>query len=127
MVLYNGGSSWTACRRFRDTLDGQEWFGEELLDFQYILIDVHEYTEERLLELSNLIGMVFLLERKPDIPSFMEQLQRLTRALEELPPEFFPIFQTWIKLVTNRGLSEETKGRSAISSIDLRSRRRSGT
>lgn len=111
IVLYNGTGSWTACRSFRETLDNHEWFGDELLDFKYILINVHGYGEEELLKLSNLIGVVFLLERKPEIHAFMEQMEQLTDVLEKLPQDLFPIFQTWIKIVTNKGLSEAHKRR----------------
>ncbi|WP_341414366.1 Rpn family recombination-promoting nuclease/putative transposase [Paenibacillus filicis] len=111
MVMYNGDSAWTACRSFRETLDGQEWFGDELLDFRYILIDIHNYNEDQLLKLSNFIGAIFLLERKPDIYAFMEQMEQLTNVLEQMHADLFPVFQAWIKLVTHQGLSEASRKR----------------
>lgn len=107
IVLYNGASPWTACRSFRETLSGEEWFGDELLDFKYILIDVHRYDEQELVRLSNLIGSVFLLERKADIHDFISSLSGLTGVLECLPEDSFRLFLTWMKLVTLGRLSEE--------------------
>ncbi|SDC43588.1 conserved hypothetical protein (putative transposase or invertase) [Paenibacillus sp. UNCCL117] len=109
IVLYNGEAAWTACRSFRETLDGQEWFGGELLDFRYILIDIHKYNEEQLLRLSNFIGAVFLLERKPDIYTFIEQMEQLIGVLERMDDDLFPMFQTWMKLITYSGLSESSR------------------
>jgi predicted transposase/invertase (TIGR01784 family) len=109
IVLYNGVSPWTACRSFRETLDSEEWFGNELLDFKYILIDIQRYGEAELMELSNLIGTIFLLERKPDIHTFVQRMEQMTGVLENLPNDVFPIFQTWIKLITNNGLSDVNK------------------
>ena len=48
IVLYNGDPPWTASRSFRETLDSHEWFGDELLDFKYILIDINRYGDEQL-------------------------------------------------------------------------------
>ncbi|GAA3408934.1 hypothetical protein ACFFNY_08420 [Paenibacillus hodogayensis] len=59
------------------------------------------------MELSNLIGVVFLLEQEDTVYSFMKRMEQLTAVLERLPADLFPIFQTWIKLVTKRGLTEE--------------------
>ncbi|MFD3274305.1 hypothetical protein ACE3MS_29855 [Paenibacillus dendritiformis] len=50
-------------RQFRKLLNNEETFGPELLDFEYLLIDVARYTEEQLLSLSNTIGSVFLLHQ----------------------------------------------------------------
>lgn len=111
IVLYNGSSAWTACRSFRESLDGAEWFGDELLDFKYILLDVHEYEEKDLLALSNLIGSVFLLEKKPEVSAFVKQLEELAVVLEKLPNDLFNLFQAWLKLMTFRGLGEEEKRR----------------
>lgn len=107
IVLYNGESSWTVCRRFRETLDGEEWFGNELPDFQYILIDIHRYDEQSLLELSNVIGLVFLLDRKTDLHVFIKRLEQATPLLENISTDLFYVFKTWIKMVTSRGQTAE--------------------
>lgn len=111
IVLYNGSSPWTVCRCFRETLDGAEWFGDELLDFKYILMDIHQYGEQQLLQLSNLIGCVFLLDRKPDVPTFVKQLEQLSMKLAQLPNDAFHLFQAWLKLMTSHRLDDEQKQR----------------
>ncbi|WP_223869716.1 Rpn family recombination-promoting nuclease/putative transposase [Paenibacillus sabuli] len=45
IVLYNGKQRWTAERQFRKLLGHEDMFGSELLNFEYLLIDVARYTE----------------------------------------------------------------------------------
>ncbi|MDF2670670.1 MAG: hypothetical protein K0R67_2976, partial [Paenibacillus sp.] len=63
IVLYNGKRPWTASRQFRKLLANEQMFGSELINFEYLLIDVVRYTEDELLSLSNTIGSVFLLDQ----------------------------------------------------------------
>jgi hypothetical protein len=65
----NGHNNWTTSRSFKEYLSGYELFGENIIDFKYILfkyilIDISRYTKEELLEASNLISSVFLIEQK---------------------------------------------------------------
>jgi len=49
-VLYNGSNNWTAKKSFKETLFKFEQFGEFVLDFKYILIDIRRYKDEELLD-----------------------------------------------------------------------------
>lgn len=64
IVLYNGKNNWTACRSFREYLSGADLFGENIIDFKYILIDVNRYTEDELVNMGNLMSSVFLIDQK---------------------------------------------------------------
>ncbi|WP_135550484.1 Rpn family recombination-promoting nuclease/putative transposase [Paenibacillus cymbidii] len=44
IVLYNGEAPWTANTTFRGGIAGDGRFGDELLDFSYLLIDVQRYS-----------------------------------------------------------------------------------
>lgn len=48
IVLYNGKRKWSAASSFRQLLLNEQMFGSELMDFQYILIDVARYTEDQI-------------------------------------------------------------------------------
>ncbi|MFD2114555.1 Rpn family recombination-promoting nuclease/putative transposase [Paenibacillus yanchengensis] len=43
IVLYNGKRKWRAKRQFRELLAGEALFDSELLNFEYLLIDVVRY------------------------------------------------------------------------------------
>jgi predicted transposase/invertase (TIGR01784 family) len=95
IVLYNGETPWTAGRSFRETVANHTTFGSELLDFTYILLDVQRYEESELLDLSNTIGAIFLLERQADLEHLSLRLRKLGSALQSTPPELLQRFVTW--------------------------------
>ncbi len=64
IVLYNGKNNWTAPKSFKDIIGQNNLFPEYIPDFQYILIDVNRYDEEELLEVGNLMSLVFYIEQK---------------------------------------------------------------
>src|SRR5690606_10392381 len=96
IVLYNGKQQWTAERQFRKRLGNEEMFGPELLDFEYLLIDVARYTEEELLSLSNTIGSVFLLDQTEDQGQLLERLGKLMHTIQQLPEDSQQKFMAWM-------------------------------
>jgi len=96
IVLYNGENNWTAKLHYRDTLKGAEMFGSHVLDFEYILVDVNRQEEEHLLELANLIGAVFLLDKKADYQLLMQRLKKLLHTLKDMTPDEFQLLKNWI-------------------------------
>lgn len=99
IVLYNGKHPWTAKQRFRDTLSGHHLFGDELLNFQYFLIDVHRYTEDELSQLSNLIGAVFSLDQVEEMSELRQKLTTLTVQLQRLSDEQLHQFSLWVQRI----------------------------
>lgn len=96
IVLYTGQRPWTAKRRFRELLANEATFGTEVLDFEYILIDVERYSEEELLGLSNTIGSVFLLDQTADQELLLERLRKLMHTIRQMPPEMKGHFIHWL-------------------------------
>ncbi|WP_240765086.1 Rpn family recombination-promoting nuclease/putative transposase [Paenibacillus dendritiformis] len=96
MLLYNGKQRWTVNHQFRKLLNNEEMFGPELLDFEYLLIDVARYTEEELLSLSNTIGSVFLLDQTEDQAQLLERLGKLMHTIQQLPEESQQNFIAWM-------------------------------
>ncbi|MDP9751449.1 putative transposase/invertase (TIGR01784 family) [Thermoanaerobacter pentosaceus] len=106
IVLYNGVNRWTAPLSFKETIDSYQLFGENIIDFKYILIDVNRYSEEELLQLSNLIGSVFLLDRRIDREELIERLKKLTDVLKNLSEEEFILLRNWFMSIISRFLPE---------------------
>ncbi|MDI6603783.1 MAG: hypothetical protein QME35_01355 [Thermoanaerobacteraceae bacterium] len=94
---------------FKETIDSYELFGENIIDFKYILIDVNRYSEEELLQLSNLIGSIFLLDRKTDREKLLERLRKLTNVLKNLSEDEFVLLRNWVTSIISRSLPEEKK------------------
>ncbi len=95
VVLYNGANNWTACRSYREYLSGYEMFGNNIVDFTYILVDVNRYTEEELLELSNVIAAAFLIDQKKDMNGLLERLKKVVDILKRMDLEEFELFKNW--------------------------------
>jgi len=107
MVLYNGAASWTACKTFKEVLNGYEIFGKYMVDFTYFLLDVNRYSKEELHKLSNLMGSVFLLDQKMDTDEFKIRLRKLIKTLAKLDAERLQLFKTWFKKIIKPKLPQK--------------------
>lgn len=96
IVLYNGKKKWSAELQFRKLLTNEELFGSELLNFEYLLIDVARYTEEELLSLSNTIGSVFLLDQTENQDQLLSRLGKLMNTIQQLPSDSQQKFVAWM-------------------------------
>lgn len=96
IVLYNGKSRWSASRQFRKLLAHEKLFGSELLDFEYLLIDVARYSDEELLVLSNTIGSVFLLDKTEELEQLSDRLGKLMHTIKQLPEDTHQKLMAWI-------------------------------
>jgi hypothetical protein len=74
-VLYNGENNWTVVRSFRETLGRNEDFGEFVLDFKYILFDVRRYNDDTLLNLANVIGAAFFVDKTKNKEELVARLK----------------------------------------------------
>ena len=111
MILYNGAPPWTAARSFREILDAEECFDSNLLDFEYILLDVNRYQDDALLQLSNTIGTTFLLDKSRDTDEFRLLWKRLAKALRNIPEQELNIFVRWLRYVIGPRLPADQQNR----------------
>jgi predicted transposase/invertase (TIGR01784 family) len=106
IVLYNGKQSWTAELQFRKLLTNEDLFGSELLNFEYLLIDVARYTEEELLSLSNTIGSVFLLDQTEDQRQLLDRLGKLANTIQQMSEDNQQKFAAWMANILLQKLPE---------------------
>lgn len=45
IVLYNGEYKWTVEKNFKNVINQSELFGNSIIDFEYILIDINKYEK----------------------------------------------------------------------------------
>ena len=106
-VLYNGRDNWTVCRSFKETLEANELFDENILDFKYILFDVKRYDKDKLLELANVIGAVFFIDQEPEYDEVIGRLKKVMERISELNEEEQGLFLAWFKNIIIRGMPGE--------------------
>ena len=109
MVLYNGANRWTACKSYKEYLRNSDLFGEYAVDFNYILLNVNGYPDEELLELSNLISLVFLIDKTKDYEEMMATLEKMIEPLRKISPEEFLMFKHWLINIATSGMTKEQK------------------
>lgn len=109
IVLYNGKRRWTASRQFRQVIAREQLFGSQLIDFEYLLIDVVRYKQEDLLELTNTIGAVFYIDQARDKNELLNRLEQLTDIVKVLPEEERDRLFTWMDRIVSRKLRGSRK------------------
>lgn len=118
LVLYNGSNKWTACSSYKEYLRNSDMFGEYAVDFKYILLNVNGYPDEELLELSNLISMVFLIEKAKDFSEMVLSLKKIIEPLKNISVEEFLMFKHWLINIAISGMSDSQKKEVKESLID---------
>jgi len=109
IVLYNSKGNWTVPLSFKEILAGSDLFGNQALDFQYLLINVHSYSEEDLLELSGLFGAVFLVDQAKDLEEIIARLKLLAETIKNLEDEEFALFTSWAENILTRNMKSDQK------------------
>jgi len=97
MVLYNGPEGWTAKRNFKEIQSAYQHFGDNLLDFRYVLFDVHRYSDPELREDANVIASVFFLDKRITLKEAVTRLGELADVIKRFPTEDFRWFIRWVK------------------------------
>lgn len=62
--------------------------------------------EDELINLSNLVGSVFLTDQGKNIEDNLERIKRFSDQIEKLDPEEFELFFAWAKNILMRGKPE---------------------
>ncbi|MDR2693275.1 MAG: Rpn family recombination-promoting nuclease/putative transposase, partial [Chitinispirillales bacterium] len=64
IVLYNGDDNWTVVRTYREYTENYAIFGNNLIDFHYLLFDVKRTDDETILSTKKMLDIVFLLDKR---------------------------------------------------------------
>jgi len=63
IVLYNGYDNWTAVRSFREYTENHELFGNNIIDFEYLLFDLKRTDESVILPITNVLDAFLSLDK----------------------------------------------------------------
>jgi len=111
IVLYNGKAQWTVPLSFKETLDSYQLFGEYLVDFRYFLINVHEYSEEELMELSNLVSVVFMLDQVEELEEIIECFHKKYFGYQKIDPGGVPTIKVLVTIYSFKKLAARKQRR----------------
>ena len=108
VVLYNGKYNWTAPLQFKEMIANYQRFGNHIVNFNYILLDINRYDEQELYNMANLLSSVFIIDRTAkQTADVVEKLRKLLGSLQLLKPEQFKQFTVWLTHVMLPKLSPE--------------------
>jgi hypothetical protein len=77
-----------------------------VLDYRYILININNYTKERLLQSANLISTVFLLDQEIDEVEYIRRFQALGDIVPQFDVQGYRLFWTWFEQISSWALPE---------------------
>lgn len=114
VVLYNGKQPWTASRTFRDYIHNPERFGENTIDFQYLLLDLMQQDDDYILNSNNALDDIFLMEKGLNDSDFLSSIRKVTqRAPQHTHEDILEIWDWLMDILstkaTNRQVLEEAK------------------
>ncbi|HEY5524125.1 MAG TPA: Rpn family recombination-promoting nuclease/putative transposase [Clostridium sp.] len=98
IVLYNATRKWNAPRYFKDIVNKNELFGDNIVNFKYELFDInHEYTKENLIKNKNITSAIFLLDQKVEPLEFLDRLKAIALEFNKLTVTQKMILKHWIR------------------------------
>ncbi len=101
LVLYNGNDRWTAATDFQKLLQNPDLLGDYAPKLHYFKIAENEYGKETLLEIGNLVSVLFLAENNEDINQISERLLQL--FANEKDRHAVEILLNWFEQLVLRG------------------------
>lgn len=120
IVLYNGEDNWTPVRSFKEYTSNYGEFGDNIIDFKYILFDLNRYNEEDILTTHKLLDFVFTMDLKHysrTIEDFINEYQRLVKLQHELTDDDIKTFVLWITHALLEGKFDENFEKEAVAAF----------
>jgi hypothetical protein len=102
ILLYNGADEWSCARSFGEYLSGGGMFVPNIVDFEYIMINVNAPDEEDLANAPTLVNLAMLLDRKGDAESFLRRIRTALRIIGKLNASEQTELRDWIRDVAIR-------------------------
>lgn len=107
IVLYNGDKGWTATTQFKDKIQRADLFGDYVVDFKYILINVNNYSKEDLIAIQNTVAAVFLLDQKIDSVEFVKRAAVVATEFNHLTEEHKLKLKDWLDHIIKDPIRKE--------------------
>ena len=97
IVLYNGKTSWTAEVSFKKYFSCGEKFGNAVIDFTYLLLDLTQENEKFILSTNSLIDNIFAIDKNKSKDEVIEVLKKTLLRLSKLSAEERNEFIIWLR------------------------------
>jgi hypothetical protein len=106
-INYNATRKWNAPRYFKDIVNENELFRDNIVNFKYELFDVnHQYTKEDLIKNNNITSAIFLLDQKVEALEFFERLKAVALKFNKLTSREKEILKHWLRNTVDETIRE---------------------
>ena len=113
IVLYNGEKKWTAEKEFKNIVFNNEIFGKNIINFEYLLLDVNRYNKKELMKIGTISAGIFMLDQKVHYIEFVNRLKEIVLTFDKLTENDKMKLRNWLKNV----IDEEFKDKFKIDEI----------
>jgi len=109
LVFFNGSQKWTVPLNLKEMFFGYEQFGENLLNFNYALVDVKGYDDKSVKDFrSRLLKIMMMFEKSRDFMELSETIEKYHSEIAGLNDEEFRIISAAFEILSKiYGYSEE--------------------
>jgi hypothetical protein len=119
-VFYNGEEEWNPVMSFKEYTTNYGDFGDNIIDFKYILFDLKRYNKEDILTTHRVLDFVFNTETWSHLQSkedFGNSQQAIAEYHRELSDDELISYLTWYANVPLKGRVDENFVRDAFTAI----------
>lgn len=118
IVLYNGFDKWTAVRQFKEYMDSYELFGENIINFEYLLWDLNRGSEEFILNTNRILDNIFALDQKNSAKDMSRILNILIRRYGQMERFEQIELMRWLKHILIQRIPEESDRLKILESVE---------
>lgn len=110
IVLYNGEDNWTPVRSFKEYTANYGDFGDNIIDFKYILFDLNRQEKDDILTSYKLLDFIFTMDLKHTsrtAEDFKRECMRLAKLPHELTDDDVKTLVAWLVRAILEGKENE--------------------
>ena len=93
IVLYNGNSPWSVVKTFREYTMQADQFADNIIDFQYLMLDLMRQDDDYILNTNNALDDIFLMDRGTKENNLIQSIQKIAQRAPQHTHE--DILEVW--------------------------------
>jgi hypothetical protein len=112
ILFYNGKRPWNAERAFRKYISGHERFGSNILNFEYIVVDLNKIEAEDFQSGNSILDYIMMLDKDKKNETVLDILSVTKDRIKDFSTSDKIGLLKWIQYVLLPAMSEESRERA---------------
>jgi len=97
IVLYNGKERWTTTTKFKEKVNNADMFGNNVVDFEYVLLDVNRYNTKELMQKGDISSAIFLLDQDNNMNELLLKIRDIALYFDNLSDKDKNLIKHWLR------------------------------